>query len=72
MDAKADANLREIKAEIRANNEMSDVFQSIMVSGIDIHQARTLTAQAEMKAKIDSHHEKLMTIMKAGEEKERP
>jgi hypothetical protein len=33
-----------------------------------IHQARALTVQTEMKAKMDSHHEKLMT-MKAGKAK---
>jgi hypothetical protein len=26
----------------------------------------------EMKAKMDSHHKKLMTIMKAGKEKQEP
>jgi hypothetical protein len=38
---------------------------------MDIHQARTESTQEEMKAKLDSHHEKLMTIMTAGEEKYR-
>jgi hypothetical protein len=40
----------------------------VLVSRMDIHQARTLTAQAGMKAKMDSHYEKV-TIMKAGKEK---
>jgi hypothetical protein len=71
LDANTDANLREMKAEIRANNEKFDVLQSTLVPPMDIHQARTQTAQAEMKVKMDFHHKKLMTIMKAGAENDR-
>jgi hypothetical protein len=37
MDAKTDANLRDMKAEIRANNEKCDVLQITLVSWMDIH-----------------------------------
>jgi hypothetical protein len=37
---------------------------------MDIHQASTKSTQEEMKAKLDSHDRKLMTIMKAGKEKQ--
>jgi hypothetical protein len=36
---------------------------------MDIHQARTDSTQEDIKAKMDSYHEKLMTIMKASKEK---
>jgi hypothetical protein len=41
MDAKTDAYLRKMKAEIRANYEKSEVIQSTLVSWMDTHQART-------------------------------
>jgi Mg-chelatase subunit ChlI len=43
-----------IKAKINSNNEKSEVIQSTLVSRIDIHQARALTTQAEMKAMMDT------------------
>jgi DNA replicative helicase MCM subunit Mcm2 (Cdc46/Mcm family) len=61
--AKVDATLKEMKeelkarpeaeiqAEIKTNNDKFEVNQSTLVSRLDIYQARTLTTQAEMKAK---------------------
>lgn len=57
VDSKTDADLREMKAEIRANNEKFDALQSTLVSRMAIHQAMPLTAQAEMKVKMDSPRE---------------
>jgi hypothetical protein len=51
------ANIRKIKAEMRVNNEKFQVLQG------------QLNSTQEMKAKMDCHHEKLMAIMKAGQEK---
>jgi hypothetical protein len=42
-----------IEAEINSNNEKSEVIQNTLTSRMDTHQARTLTTQAEMKAKMD-------------------
>jgi hypothetical protein len=44
-----------MKAEVRANSEKFEVIQSTLVSRMDIHQARILTAQTEMKATMDVH-----------------
>jgi hypothetical protein len=46
-------------------SELLKAIQEVMETHIG-SLARALTAQAEMKAKMDSRHEKLMTIMKAG------
>jgi hypothetical protein len=48
-----DANLREMKAEIRANNEKFEVLQVIIISQMNIHQARMEFIQ-NMKAKMDA------------------
>jgi hypothetical protein len=53
MDAKTDANLSEMKAEISANSEKFEFIQSTLIFQMDIHPARTLTTQAEMKATVD-------------------
>jgi hypothetical protein len=58
MDANQAESMSRLDAKIDASQEK-----------MDIHQAQTLIAQAEMKAKMDCHHEKLMTIMKASKEK---
>jgi hypothetical protein len=42
MGAKADANLSEMKAEIRSNNEKFEVLRGTLASWMDIHQARTV------------------------------
>jgi hypothetical protein len=41
METKADADLKETKAEIWTNNEKSEVLRGTLVSWMDIHQART-------------------------------
>jgi hypothetical protein len=46
------ANLRKIKAEIRANNENFEVLQGTLVSRMDIHQARTEAMQDETDANL--------------------
>jgi hypothetical protein len=48
-----------MKAEIRANSEKFEILQDTLASRMDIHQARTESTQEELKAKMDSHHEKL-------------
>jgi hypothetical protein len=39
------ANLREMKAEIRANNKKFEVLQGALVSQLGVHQARTEVMQ---------------------------
>jgi hypothetical protein len=46
------------EAEIRANNEKFEVLPVILVSQMDIHQARMESIQ-KMKAKMDIHHKKM-------------
>jgi hypothetical protein len=59
MEAKTDANLREIKAEIRANSDEFGCLQSILVSRMDIHQARAEAIQEEITAQMDTHQERM-------------
>jgi hypothetical protein len=54
MMAKMEINKERMDAKIGANNKKFEV----LVSRMDIHQARTESTQEEMKAKMDSHHEK--------------
>jgi hypothetical protein len=56
--AKTDANLREMKAEIRANNEKFEALRGTLVSRMDAHHAET-----------DANHEELMATMKASHER---
>jgi hypothetical protein len=41
LQERAKANLREMKAELRANNKMFEVLQGTLVFRMDVHQART-------------------------------
>jgi hypothetical protein len=63
------ANLRERKAEIRANDKKFEVLQCTLVSRMDIRQAETDAIQEEVEAETDSHHEKLKAKIKAGLDK---
>jgi hypothetical protein len=40
VQERTDASLKEMKAEIRAKNAKLDVLQGILVSRMDIHEAR--------------------------------
>jgi hypothetical protein len=65
-----DANLKEmredlmarleakIEAEMKTSNEKFEVIQSILVSQIDIHQARTEVIQ-DVIAQMDAHRERM-------------
>jgi hypothetical protein len=53
IDGKTDATLREMKAEIRANNENVEVLRGTIVSLMDLHYAKT-----------EANHEELMAVMK--------
>jgi copper homeostasis protein CutC len=74
MQERTDTSLKEIKAEIKtnqeemmvrleskieANNEKFEVLPGSPISQTDIHQARTEFTQEEMKAKMDIHQEKM-------------
>jgi hypothetical protein len=48
---------------MRANNEMFEAIQSTFISRIDFHQARTLTAQEEMKATRGVGKERMETAI---------
>jgi ADP-glucose pyrophosphorylase len=41
METKADAHLKEMKAELRVNNEKFEVLRGTLVSRMDIQEART-------------------------------
>jgi hypothetical protein len=57
--------VREMKAEIRANSDKFEALLGTLVSRMDIHQAMTEASRWEMLAKMDakidakmeSHHE---------------
>jgi predicted glycoside hydrolase/deacetylase ChbG (UPF0249 family) len=59
MEDKIDANLREIKTEIRANNEKFEVLQSLLVYWMDIHQAWTEAIHEEITAQMEAHQERM-------------
>jgi hypothetical protein len=42
------------KEEIEANNEKFSVLLGVLISQMDIHQARTEANQREMKTKMDA------------------
>jgi hypothetical protein len=48
-----------MEARIDANNDNSEVLRDTFISWMDIHQARTMSTQEEMKAKMDTHQEKM-------------
>jgi hypothetical protein len=48
MTFKMDARLREMKAEIKANNEKFGVLRSTLVSGMDAHHAKTEVNNEEL------------------------
>jgi predicted glycoside hydrolase/deacetylase ChbG (UPF0249 family) len=52
LQERTDANLREVKAEIRTNNEKFEVLQGDLVSWMDIHEARTEAMQQKPKANL--------------------
>jgi hypothetical protein len=67
-EAKVDANLKEIKediktnqakmeARIEANNWKFEVLRDTLVSWMDAHHAKTDVNHEEMMAKLDAHHE---------------
>jgi hypothetical protein len=47
-----DANLREMKAEMRASNKEFEVLQGALISQMDIHQARTEAMQEKTYANL--------------------
>jgi hypothetical protein len=53
MDAKIAAIHEKVEARLDVNNEKFDVLRGTLVSQMDIHQARILSNQEEMKAKMD-------------------
>jgi hypothetical protein len=55
MDAKADASQEEMDATIDNHNEKSAVLRGTLMSWMDIHQARTVSIQEEIKAEMDIH-----------------
>jgi hypothetical protein len=57
MQEKTEASLKEIKTEIRTNNEKFEVLQDALVARINIHQSRTQTKR-ETRAKMDAWTEK--------------
>jgi hypothetical protein len=65
---RTDAEIREMKVEIRANNEKLEVLQGTLVSRMDIHQPRTEPAQEDIKANMDSYYEKFMATVKVDQE----
>jgi multidrug resistance efflux pump len=58
-------NLKEMTAEIRANNETFEVLQGTFFSRIDIHQARTEVVREEIISKRDAHHDGMETSINA-------
>jgi hypothetical protein len=63
MEAKVDANLREIKAEIRANSENAEVLRGTFVSRMDVHQAKTEANYEELMAAMKASHESIEVLM---------
>jgi hypothetical protein len=59
--------MKRLLAKTDANNEKFDVLRctSILLSGMDIHQARTESTQEEMSDKMDIHPEKTVTAIKS-------
>jgi hypothetical protein len=49
----------EIMDRIDANNQNLEVHRGTLVSGMHIHQARTVSTREEMKAKMNIHQEKM-------------
>jgi hypothetical protein len=58
--------LEQMSELLKATQEVMETHTGSLAFRMDMQQARALTVQAEMKAEMDSHHDKLMTIMKAG------
>jgi hypothetical protein len=55
MDAKIDANQEMVEARIDAKNEKFVVLGGGLVSRTDIHEARTVSTQEDIKPKTDIH-----------------
>jgi uncharacterized protein YPO0396 len=74
--AKADANLKEMKEEmlakmearIKANNEKFKILRDTLVSQMVSHHARTEANQEEMIAKLDTYHERMGAGVNAWQE----
>jgi hypothetical protein len=49
-----------LEAKTETNNEKFEVLRSTFISRMDIHLARTESAQEEMLAKMEAHHERMM------------
>jgi hypothetical protein len=64
---KMDPNFREMKAEIRANNEKFEALKDTIVSRTDAHHART-EANQEMTAKLDANHKRMRASVNAWRE----
>jgi DNA-binding GntR family transcriptional regulator len=69
VQERTDANLREIKAEIRPNNVKLEVIQGILFSRMDIHQARAQSTEEEINAKMDAKQETIDASQKRLEAK---
>jgi hypothetical protein len=52
MDANIDANQEKMVARIDANNEKFEVLRGTLASWMHIDQARTVSSQEEIKAKM--------------------
>jgi hypothetical protein len=65
MQERMEANLKEMKVEIKTNNKKFEVLQGTFVSQMDIHQARTEAIQEEIIAKMDAHQESMEATMNA-------
>jgi uncharacterized coiled-coil protein SlyX len=59
METNQEQVMAKMKTEMRANNEKFEVLRGTLTSRKNIHQARTESTAEEMKAKIDTHQEKM-------------
>jgi hypothetical protein len=59
-----DASLKEMKAEIRANNEKFEVLQGTLFSRMDAYHAKTEANHEEM-TKLDAHYEMMRASVNA-------
>jgi hypothetical protein len=65
VQERMEANIKEMKVEIKTNNKKCEVLQGIFVSWMDIHQARTETIQEKIISKMDAHQESMEATMNA-------
>jgi hypothetical protein len=57
-----------MEATLKANNEKVEVLQDTLVFMMDAHCTRTEANQEEMIAKLDTHHERVRSIVNAWQE----